>query len=147
MNPNNTHLLLLPGTRKHGLGPLPSFVAPPPDESTLADLELKRAIKAVLSAKKIAVVVGMPQTIESSFYPYYQIWLSDRIMGQLMRTLLTPFYFSHLTFNHRCWDFYGCQHPRLSFINRSIRLSQIPLPERKAQQRSRSLRYQCLESK
>ncbi|KAH9824361.1 DHS-like NAD/FAD-binding domain-containing protein [Melampsora americana] len=59
MNPSNsTHLLLLPGTRKHGLGPLPSFVAPPPDESNLADIELKRAIKAVLSAKKVAVVVG-----------------------------------------------------------------------------------------
>lgn len=58
MNSNNTNLLLLPGTRKHALGPLPSFVAPPPDESDLADLELKRAIKAVLSAKKVAVVVG-----------------------------------------------------------------------------------------
>ncbi|KAG0151919.1 hypothetical protein CROQUDRAFT_86129 [Cronartium quercuum f. sp. fusiforme G11] len=55
MSSHQTHLLLLPGTRKHGLGPIPSFVTPPPGEP---DQELKRAIKAVLSAKKVAVVVG-----------------------------------------------------------------------------------------
>ncbi|MBW0501251.1 hypothetical protein O181_040966 [Austropuccinia psidii MF-1] len=54
-NLNQTQLVVLPGTRKIGIGPLPSFVkASPADPQP----ELKRAIRAVLNAKKIAVVVG-----------------------------------------------------------------------------------------
>jgi len=50
-----TQLVLLPGTRQTALGPLPSFVKPVSDSP---EPDLQRAIKAVLNAKKVAVVVG-----------------------------------------------------------------------------------------
>ncbi|PLW44108.1 hypothetical protein PCANC_13785 [Puccinia coronata f. sp. avenae] len=50
-----TQLVVLPGTRQTALGPLPSFVKPISDPP---EPDLQRAIKAVLNAKKVAVVVG-----------------------------------------------------------------------------------------
>ncbi|EFP74138.1 uncharacterized protein PGTG_00094 [Puccinia graminis f. sp. tritici CRL 75-36-700-3] len=50
-----TQLVVLPGTRQTALGPLPSFVKPVSDSP---EPDLQRAIKAVLNAKKVAVVVG-----------------------------------------------------------------------------------------
>lgn len=52
---NSTQLVVLPGTRQNSLGPLPSFVRPVIQP---AQSDLERTIKAVLSAKKVAVVVG-----------------------------------------------------------------------------------------
>ncbi|OAV91892.1 hypothetical protein PTTG_27842 [Puccinia triticina 1-1 BBBD Race 1] len=50
-----TQLVVLPGTRPTALGPLPSFVKPVSDPP---GPDLQRTIKAVLNAKRVAVVVG-----------------------------------------------------------------------------------------
>ncbi|POV99961.1 hypothetical protein PSHT_13282 [Puccinia striiformis] len=50
-----TQLVVLPGTRQTALGPIPSFVKPVSDTP---EPDLQRAIKAVLNAKRVAVVVG-----------------------------------------------------------------------------------------
>ncbi|KAI9624953.1 hypothetical protein H4Q26_016520 [Puccinia striiformis f. sp. tritici PST-130] len=47
--------VVLPGTRQTALGPIPSFVKPVSDTP---EPDLQRAIKAVLNAKRVAVVVG-----------------------------------------------------------------------------------------
>lgn len=57
MSNPNTQLIVLPGSRKFGNEHVPSFVSRAANDP---NPDLQRAIKAVLSAKKVAVVVGKP---------------------------------------------------------------------------------------
>jgi hypothetical protein len=100
-----TQLVVLPGTRQTALGPLPSFVKPVSDPP---EPDLQRAIKAVLNAKKVAVVVGTHlRTL--SFRSLKGTLIAPSLTLTQPPTFCIPFILLSAMFDRRRY-IHGCQH-------------------------------------